>query len=148
MFDLSATQIDGENFDSTNGGCVTLNGSFRRPSSSDEKVCIICRVSRSIAGKSSTAASPVAAASARKRSRSEREDDDSVGEQEKGGVLNELIELHDDANLSTEELRAKYYGTGVNGSGKKQAVELKKPPPTQNTFKTPQDDDDDDDIGF
>lgn len=88
-----------------------------------------------------TAASPSAKASgsvavAKKRSREDDEDegDDAVGYQE-------LIDLHDDAGLSTEELRRRYYGgtaAGTSGVDNKKKAKL----------GSAEEDDDDDAYGF
>ncbi len=78
---------------------------------------------------------PAAAAVARKRSRTDDEDDgdDAVGYQE-------LIDLHDDAGLSTEELRRRYYGGGENGMSNPENKKAKQ--------DHVEEDDDDDAYGF
>ena len=156
IFSLSATQVGGDKPMDDDNISVTFHGSFRRPRVSDEKIFIICPVILSTntagaaagaaAGSASAAPAAAAAASAgatsRKRGRSALEDEDDVScvEEDKGNVLNELIGLHDDAHLTTEQLRAKYYGGGGG--------DQRKPPPAPMSKKSTDDDDDDDDIGF
>jgi hypothetical protein len=155
IFALTAKQVGGDNPCDDASRIVTFHGAFRRPKVSDKTTFVICPVNLSVVAGASAAggsAAPASAAAApaagRKRSRSDRDDDESVVEVETGGVLNELIGLHDDAHLSTEQLRAKYYGGagGARGSGKMDG-DFKKPPP-QPSKKSTDDDDDDDDIGF
>ena len=50
--------------------------------------------------------------SARKRRRVRDDDDDDISD-DGGADFNEVIGLHEDANLSVEELRRKYYGSGT-----------------------------------
>ena len=162
IFCLSATQVGGDKPLDDDSKNVTFHGSFRRPRVSAEKIFIICPVilsttttgaaapagaaaaSASAAPAAAAAASASAGATSRKRSRTALDDEDDVScvEEDKGNVLNELIGLHDDAHLTTEQLRAKYYGRDVS--------DQKKPPPAPMSKKSTDDDDDDDDddIGF
>jgi hypothetical protein len=101
------------------------------------------------------AAAAAAAAPARKRGRSNRDDDDDDDSVEGGGGVEyqELIDLHDDAGLSTEELRRRYCGGGRRDDDD----DAKKPSSTDGSSKrmkgssaavakkNEEDDDDDDD---
>jgi hypothetical protein len=87
------------------------------------------------ASSAASPAKPAAATTSRKRGRNDEEDeddgDDRVGYQE-------LIDLHDDAGLSTEELRRRYYGGDTGESEAK----IHKARPTS------EESDDDDAYGF
>jgi hypothetical protein len=106
-----AKQVGGDNLCDDASRIVTFHGAFRRPKVSDDKTFVICQVNLSIAA-GNGAAGASAGAAGHKRSRSDRDPayDESVVEVENGGVLNEMIGLHDDTHLSSEQLRAKYYG--------------------------------------
>ena len=68
------------------------------------------------------------------------DDDDDVDDNADQGVeFNELIGLHEDASLTPEQLRAKYYGGGDNDG---------KPGSISKRQKSMEDDDDDSDVGF
>ena len=58
---------------------------------------------------------PVESSSIRKRRRGQEYDDDDEISDDGGADLNEVIGLHEDANLSVEELRKRYYGNGAFG---------------------------------
>jgi hypothetical protein len=94
------------------------------------------------------AGAAAAAAPARKRSRSDRDDDESV--EGSGGVeYQELIDLHDDAGLSTEELRRRYYGGGIGDDDTKMPSADKSKRVKGSSKKNDEDDEDDDDAyGF
>ena len=83
------------------------------------------------------AASPAkpAAAVSRKRGRHDEEDEDDGDD---GVGYQELIDLHDDAGLSTEELRRRYY----SGSKSEPKTKMPKAPPAA------EESDDDDAYGF
>ena len=133
---------------------VEFRGVFRAPANpTANKLCLICSVkvvpktsiAKAVAGSSkpppaAAAASSAAPAVARKRSRdtSAANDDDDVDDNAEEGVeFNELIGLHEDANLTPEQLRAKYYGGGDHGK-----------PNSYKRQKSMEEDDDDSDVGF
>mmetsp|Transcript_1988 Transcript_1988/g.3567 ORF Transcript_1988/g.3567 Transcript_1988/m.3567 type:complete len:358 (+) Transcript_1988:67-1140(+) len=142
---------------------ISFRGAYYPPDNPVQSVYIICAVQMdeesatnpgSNGGLPSAvaAASTAAAAPARKRSRSVREDDDSV--EGSGGVeYQELIDLHDDAGLSTEELRRRYYGGGSgadngNEDAKLPAMDKKRMKGQIDSMPTKQDDDDDEDDAY
>ena len=151
---ISATRVqDGKEGADRN---VTFRGAYRPPSDAAvERLCLISSVQveeASSGAAAGDAVAPPAAAASRKRRRSAADDDDSV--EGRGGVeYQELIDLHDDAGLSTEELRRRYYGGGGGGKGTpdEQAGGDSKIAATSKPFGDTNDndsDDDDDDIGF
>ena len=92
------------------------------------------------------ATTAVAAASS-KRDRSGGGDDDSV-EGNVGVAYQEVIDLHDDTRLSTEELRKRYYGSGDNNKGeygKMDSVDNKRLKGTDGKGYPKEDDEEDDD---
>lgn len=110
VFVVSGTQIGSNEKGNKN---ITFRGSYRCPSeNSCERIHLICSVqaidgaASGTAMTSGAAACGVAVSASKKRN---RVDDDSVGD---GDVAyQELIDLHDDTRLSTEDLRKKYYGS-------------------------------------
>jgi hypothetical protein len=132
--------ITGKQVEAEGDSIMEFHGFFRPPAPEKTNLFLIgsVKVTHAAAAAASAQAPPAAAAkAAAKRSRDD-EDDDSVTND--GGVeYNELIALHDDARLSTEELRLKYYGGAPAGA---------KPAPRKRAKSTEADDDDDDDIGF
>jgi hypothetical protein len=118
-----------------NGNIRKIRGLFRVPGDKVSRIFLMSGVQANPAASSSAspAAKAAPAAAARKRGRGEEDDDDG----DDGVGYNELIALHDDAGLSTEELRRKYYGSGAS------EPDSKKPKPSAD-----EDDDSDDDYGF
>ena len=100
----------------------------------------VVRTSQAAAHSSASAAAappakPASAAASRKRGRLDEEDEDDGDD---GVGYQELIDLHDDAGLSTEELRRRFYG----GSTSEPETKILKAPPSA------EDSDDDDAYGF
>lgn len=58
---------------------------------------------------------PIQLSSTRKRRRGQEYDDDDEISDDGGADFNEVIGLHEDANLSVEELKKKYYGNNSDG---------------------------------
>jgi hypothetical protein len=87
------------------------------------------------ASSAASPAKPAAATTSRKRGRNDEEDEDDGDD---GVGYQELIDLHDDAGLSTEELRRRYYGGDTGESEAK----IHKARPTS------EESDDDDAYGF
>ncbi len=158
VFVVSGTQIESSGVGKTK---INFRGAYRCPSkASVERLHLICPV-EVLDGTQATAiaaggTAAVAAASAkRKTSMGEDDDDDSV-EGNVGVAYQELIDLHDETRLSTEELRKRYYGSGDNEKGEygvKDTVDNKrlkgsngKGYPKQDIEED--DDDDDDAYGF
>lgn len=142
VFVVSASEIGN---DDTGGNKISFQGAYRCPSkASIERIHLICpiqildKTSSSVAG--GTAA--VAAASTSKNL-SKTGDDDSV-DGHIGVEYQELIDLHDDTRLSTEELRKRYYGSGEMTDNKR----LKGATDRIYQRKDFDDDDDDDAYGF
>jgi hypothetical protein len=122
---------------------VQFRGLFHPPDAKLQKLFLICsvQVDRECPQQTASAATPPpAAAAARKRNRADDGDDES-GDGDGAVEYQELIDLHDDAGLSTEELRSRYYGRGSDHDGKKPSVMKKRAKPSD-------DDDDDDAYGF
>ena len=118
----------------TSGPVLTCEGVFEPQVASANKICLICTTKM---GTASPSKSPPAAAAAAPAKRSRANDDDEASDNDEGVEYNELIALHDDARLSTEELRLKYYGGGVG-----------KPPPMKRGKSGGLSDEDDSDVGF
>lgn len=135
--------------DNKSGVTHTLRGLFRAPKEGNvSRLFIIAAIqtTQAVAAAASSPAKPhpPAAAAARKRGRGDDDEDDG----DDGVGYQELIDLHDDAGLSTEELRRRYYGGGAAAAGASESNgnnnNTKKPKPS-----SPADDDDDDDAyGF
>ena len=141
IFVLTGKQVSAA---AASGGVTcTIRGLFRAPENASRIFLMTALQTSQVAVASPNAkqAAPAAAA-ARKRTRGDDEDedgDDAVGYQE-------LIDLHDDAGLSTEALRRRYYGgegaaAGANGES---SNGNKKPKPSA----AEEEDDDDDAYGF
>lgn len=172
---ISATQVKDNANDSTdnNKRTITFRGAYRPPGTADVRsLCIISTVqveeasaataAAAAAGACSssgaTAGAVVPAAGSRKRRQSGNDNDDDDSIEARGGVeYQELIDLHDDAGLSTEELRRRYYGSGAardhpnDNDTKKPAAkaldgEIEERKPSGGPKKD--DSDDDDDYGF
>lgn len=135
VFEASQVGIDKD------GTTRKIRGIFRPASKAATRLFLMAIIQLSQAMTTSSgggATKPVAASAARKRGRGDDDDgddgDDDVGYQE-------LIDLHDDAGLSTEELRRRYYGgdAGESKSKKPKAVAV---------VDDEDDDDDDDAYGF
>lgn len=158
VFIVSGAQIgnDGEN------GCsVSFRGAYRCPTKTSvgrlHLICPIQTLDRSTCSSAvgSTAIASMASssvASASKKRNRPGNDDDSV-EGSVGVAYQELIDLHDDTRLSTEELRNKYYGVGEKkGSHRKQYTadtrRLKVTNDRENKERDLDDDDNDDAYGF
>jgi hypothetical protein len=138
IYVLEASQVDPKHGGTTH----EIRGLFRPlPASSTANrlfLMAIVQTSQVIGSASAAgAASPAKPATAtRKRGRDDDDDEDDDGDD---GVGNqELIDLYDDAGLSTEELRRRYYGGGTGDS------EAKKP----KTSVAVEESDDDDAYGF
>lgn len=109
---VSGSQINNDNIDDSR---ISFRGAYRCPSKvSMERIYLICPIQTTVGAKSTSAAGSTAATAvaSKKRNRSNNHDDDSV-EGGDGVAYQELIDLHEDTRLSTEELRKRYYGTGV-----------------------------------
>jgi hypothetical protein len=133
--------ITGKQVEAEGDSIMEFHGFIRPPTAEKTHIFLIgsVQVTHAATAAASAKAPPaaVAAKAAAKRSSRDDEDDDSVTND--GGVAyNELIALHDDARLSTEELRLKYYGGALDGA-KAQRKRAK---------SAVAEDDDDDDIGF
>ncbi|VEU37353.1 unnamed protein product [Pseudo-nitzschia multistriata] len=108
VFVVSGSRITGNANDDRN---ISFRGSYRFPlQTSLKNIHLICSIQTIDSGMVVSGATASTAAAGKKRNRPTR-DDDSV-EESTGEVYQELIDLHDDTRLSTEELRKKYYGTG------------------------------------
>lgn len=120
IFVVSGSQIGSGGKD---GSSISFRGSYRCPSTASvDRLHLICPI-QTIEGATSTAVAggtPAVAAASKKRNRSRTGDDDSV-EGNTGVAYQELIDLHDDTRLSTEELRKRYCGSW----GKKEEFEKK-----------------------
>ncbi|KAG7345124.1 hypothetical protein IV203_032655 [Nitzschia inconspicua] len=156
---MSGSQLINGSGNNDNHRKITFRGAYRPPRTTVDQLWIISSVvveeptttsTAAATGGTAGAAAPAAAAAARKRGRND-DDDDSVDGN--GGVdYQELIDLHDDAGLSTEELRQRYYGTDdipttttSGNDGAKQPASAHK----KSRQQEEQDDDgDDDDYGF
>eukprot|EP00934_Nitzschia_sp_Nitz4_P001825 Nitzschia sp. Nitz4//scaffold23_size168460//125545//126270//NITZ4_002240-RA/size168460-processed-gene-0.234-mRNA-1//1//CDS//3329543698//1825//frame0 len=132
--------LDGVEVKEGGGYSRTLHGLFRVPASAPENSIFVMTTLQ----EPSSAAAAGAAMPARKRTRATRslDDDEEDDDGDEGVGYNELIDLHDDAGLSTEELRLKYYGGGDGGGGSTEPA-AKKPKAGQD-----EEDDDDDAYGF
>ena len=143
---VSGSQIGNNGQDKSK---IKFRGAYRcPPNASVERLHFICPVeildgtSTQMAG----ATTAVAAASS-KRDRSGGGDDDSV-EGNVGVAYQELIDLHDDTRLSTEELRKRYYGSGDNNKGeygKMDSADNKRLKGTDGKGYPKEDDEEDDD---
>jgi hypothetical protein len=137
-------RIIGKQVEAEGDSSMEFHGFFRPPTADKTRLFLICSVQVTHAGAAAASAKapPAAAAKATsKRSSRDNDDDDDDSVTNDGGVeYKELIALHDDARLSTEELRLKYYGgaPGLKPAPRKRAK----------STATEADDDDDDDIGF
>jgi hypothetical protein len=166
---ITARQI--KEGDNDNSRTFTFRGAYRSPvGAAVERLCVISSVqveellattaaaAHGTGSGGAVAGTSAAAAASRKRRRSGSRDDDS---EERGGVeYQELIDLHDDAGLSTEELRRRYYGGGVDSDKQDSGTTASSRKPTANKpFSKAKEDstpfggkddgsDDDDDYGF
>eukprot|EP00531_Pseudo-nitzschia_arenysensis_P015843 CAMPEP_0116126774 /NCGR_PEP_ID=MMETSP0329-20121206/6503_1 /TAXON_ID=697910 /ORGANISM="Pseudo-nitzschia arenysensis, Strain B593" /LENGTH=369 /DNA_ID=CAMNT_0003620863 /DNA_START=102 /DNA_END=1211 /DNA_ORIENTATION=+ len=158
VFVISGTQIETSGVDKTK---INFRGAYRCPSkASVERLHLICPVEvldgTQVTAVAAGGTAAVAAASAKRNTSKGDGDDDSV-EGNVGVAYQELIDLHDDTRLSTEELRKRYYGSGDNKKGeygKMDTVDNKrlkgsngKGYPKQDVEED-DDDDDDDAYGF
>jgi hypothetical protein len=160
---LSASQL--LNGDSCNKRKITFRGAYRPSDLNVDRLWVISSVqaqeSMTNVSSSSSAAgakrypTAAAAASSRKRRRNTSDDDDDSVDGNGEVEYQELIDLHDDAGLSTEELRRRYYGgDATDNAATNDKVDhddnTKKPfSPTKRTREETEDDDDDDDgYGF
>jgi len=150
IFVVAGSQIGTSEIDDVG---VSFRGAYRRPSkASVERIYLICPIQTQGSTSTSAAGGTAAvAAASKKRIRSESGDDDSV-ERNAGVAYQELIDLHDDSRLSTEELRKRYYGIGdkKGESGKKYATDIKrlKGGTKNKNFQEEEDDEDDDDDAY
>lgn len=152
IFVVSGSQIGTSEIDDVS---ISFRGAYRCPSkASVERIYLICPMQTQ--GPTSTSAAggtAAVAAVSKKRIRSVSGDDDSMGGNA-GVAYQELIGLHDDSRLSTDELRKRYYGSGdkKGESGKKYATDIKRlkgGTKKKNYQKEEVDEDDDDDAyGF
>jgi hypothetical protein len=151
IFVFSGSQIGNDGIDDIS---ISFRGSYRCPSkASVERLYLICPI-QTVDGSTSTSVAggtTAVAAASTKRNRS-RNDDESV-EGNIGVAYQELIDLHDDTRLSTDELRKRYYGSGDKKGdlGKRYAPDNKRLKGTSNRGhqkKDVEDDDDDDAYGF
>lgn len=111
VFVVSGTQIGNNEKDNKK---ITFRGSYRCPLENFiERLHLICSIQANDGAASGTAMTSGAAASAGAVSVSKKRnrlDDDSI-EDGDAHMYQELIDLHDDTRLSTEDLRKKYYGS-------------------------------------
>mmetsp|Transcript_4803 Transcript_4803/g.13868 ORF Transcript_4803/g.13868 Transcript_4803/m.13868 type:complete len:364 (+) Transcript_4803:109-1200(+) len=155
IFVVSGTQIQNEG----NENCkFTFRGAYRSPPPPmTDRLNLICSI-QSIdkgavaSGAAVSAATSSAASTRKKRKRSTGNEDDSI-EGDSIVAYQELIGLHDDTRLSTEELRRKYYGTGetmgeINGEVNSSENKRFKGTHDGSSGKKVEDDDDDDAYGF
>lgn len=153
IFVVSGSQIGDDGID---GISITFRGSYRCLSkASVESLYLICPI-QTINGSTSTSVAggtAAVAAASTKRNRSSNYDGESV-KGNAGVAYQELIDLHDDTRLSTDELRKRYYGSGDKKGerGKRHALDNKRFKGTSNRdhqMRDAEDDDDDDDAyGF
>jgi len=119
VFVMTGTQIDNGIDDRK----ISFRGSYRCQSkASVERLNLICSIHASspVATTGASSSACAVAASANKRNRSD-DGEDSV-EANSGVAYQELIDLHDDSRLTTEDLKRKYYGRGsgdMAGDGEK-----------------------------
>jgi len=162
IFVVSGCQI-GNDDDTPDDRKISFRGAYRCPSNTPfERLHLICSIqthdgatsgsaASSGAAAASAGTSSVAAAGSKKRNRSSGDDDDSV-EGNVGVAYQELIDLHDDTRLSTEELRNRYYGSGdkKGEDGEKRAASTKRLKGRYNKGNNKKDveDDNDDAYGF
>ena len=152
IFVVSGSQIGDDGID---GISISFRGSYRCLSkASVEKLYLICPIQTVDGSTSTSVAGGIAAvaAASTKRNRSSNDDGESV-EGNIGVAYQELIDLHDDTRLSTDELRKRYYGSGDKKEerGKRHAPDNKRFKGTSNRGhheKDVEDDDDDDAYGF
>ena len=123
-----------------NGTTRKIRGLFRVPGGKASRMFLMTGVQSSQAAGSSASPAAKAAPAAAGRKRGRGDDDEDGDDGDDGVGYQELIALHDDAGLSTEELRRKYYGGGAPAATE---PEGKKPKPIADD-----DDDDDDAYGF
>jgi hypothetical protein len=155
VYSLVGKQVDDAN--GVGQPQMEFTGVFHAPNnnSKSERLFLISslqKVTSSSAG-AGPAVPVAAAAAARKRSHSNGPEDDDLDEEDvddQAVEFNELIALHDDANLSTEELRQKYYGGGKPIAAETAAAAAASSSSSNKRTKPGQedDDDDDDDVGF
>lgn len=138
--------LQGSQIPDTPGESIrTFRGLFRAPSDTTRDstfvtVAIQASEAGAAAGGAAKPAPAAAASAARKRGRDNEEEDDG----DEGVGFQEVIDLHDDAGLSTDELRRRYYGGGgasADSNKKPKAV-------VAAAAIEDDDDDDDDDYGF
>jgi len=155
IFVVSGSRIG---IDDINDRNITFRGAYRCPSqNSIERIHLICSIQTldipaTGSGTAMSVAATSVAATSKKRNRSTIDDDNSV-EENACVAYQELIDLHDDTRLSTEELRQKYYGGGdTKGEDDKiRAVDTKRLKGTYdrgNSKQGVEDEDDDDAYGF
>jgi len=148
IFVVSGSQIGNSPTDCPR---ISFRGAYRCPSKPFVgRLHLICPIqildsstSPSFAGATGTVAS-----ARKKRTRSTIDDDEHV-EGSEGVGYQELIDLHDDSRLSTEELRNRYYGSGEKYGN--YPVDSKRPKAINNEDckkKDIEDEDDDDAYGF
>ena len=139
MYSISGSQLEPD----SGRSILKFHGVFHPPDSNVQTIFLICSLqaeeesSDQTAGTAAKSSPAAAVAVARKRTRGGDDDDEDSVDNEDGVEYQELIDLHDDAGLSTEELRRRYYGGGGNGDSKKA--------PASNKRAKPDDDDDEDD---
>jgi hypothetical protein len=135
---------------------ITFRGAYRPPiAAMAERLWVISSVqveepttgAVAAGAVTASAAAPAAAAAARKRGRNDDDEDDDSVDGNKGVEYQELIDLHDDAGLSTEELRRRYYGAAAAAATANGDEDAKQPAKKGRQDKD-DDDDDDDDYGF
>jgi hypothetical protein len=127
---VSGFQTAGENIDKHT---ITFRGAYRSSSQSlGGGIHLICSTqviergtaSATASGAAMSTTSTAATAASKKRNRRTRDDDDDESVEGNSFVAyQELIDLHDDSRLSTEELRKKYYmGRDTNGEERKMHI--------------------------
>ena len=134
---------------------INFRGAYKYPSIFPcKKLHLICPI-QTIDVSTSDAVGGTAAVAAASKHRNSRSSDNDSDEGNSNVAYQELIELHDDTRLSTEELREKYYGSGDKRSkDEKQHATEKKRPRVKHDFgyqknEADNDEDDDDDAyGF
>lgn len=135
----------GYQVDSETGKNLKLRGIFYPPIDNSEKLFLICSVT-TVEGSpkvASLATATVASATATAAKRKRLDDDDS-GDDNDGVDCQELIDLYDEAGLSTDELRRRYYKTSSSNDD----VSSKRPATDKRTKPSEGDDRDDAEYGF
>lgn len=142
-----AYRVFGQQIDTHGGDVMEFKGAFYPSKQNEEQVTLVCqvRIVASMPGPAPAAVAVAASAATARIDKFDDDEDDDDEEYEEDVDYDELIALHEDANLSVDMLQKRYRGS--QSEEKLPAKRTKKPPP-----KPPSDngdeDDDDDDYGF